>query len=141
MKHLLTYGGKVKLKKYYISHEFSGNDAQPPVIHWPNQKNISSIVQSIQSNGPRVGIKKHVPLCCCYYIWCNNYIYFQDYGFIDTARLYMGLKKMNLTGKNVLVIGSITPWVEELILSLHAAHVTTLEYREIKSYHNRVCIT
>ncbi len=45
---------------------------------------------------------------------------------------------MSLEGKRVLVLGSITPWVEELILSLNASQVVTLEYRPIKTQHPKV---
>ncbi len=69
----------------------------------------------------------------------KNIILVQDYGWVDTARLYTGLEKMDLAGKRVLVVGSMSPWVEELILSLDAAHVATLEYRPIKAYHPKVC--
>ncbi len=53
-------------------------------------------------------------------------------------RLYRGLEKMNLTGKRVLVVGSLTPWIEEMVLSLDAAKVVTLEYRPIFSNHPKV---
>ena len=47
---------------------------------------------------------------------------------------------MNLQGKHVLVVGSVTPWVEELILALGALHVVTLEYRPIESDHEQVIL-
>ncbi len=62
----------------------------------------------------------------------------QTYNPNDTVRLYRGLEKMNLTGKRVLVVGSLTPWIEEMVLSLDAAKVVTLEYRPIISNHPKV---
>ena len=41
-------------------------------------------------------------------------------------------------GKNALVIGSETPWVEAILLAVGAKHVTTLEYNRIKSTHPQV---
>ena len=38
----------------------------------------------------------------------------------------------------MLVVGSETPWVESLLLSLGTRHVTTLEYNKIKSTHPQV---
>ncbi len=43
-----------------------------------------------------------------------------------------------LKGKHVLVVGSVTPWVEILVLSLGAAKVDTLEYAKIKVDHPQV---
>jgi len=43
-----------------------------------------------------------------------------------------------VTGKNVLVIGSQSPWVEGICLGAGAAHVFTLEYAEITTNHPRV---
>ena len=57
---------------------------------------------------------------------------------MNTRRLYAGMKKMQLRGKKVLVLGSQTPWVEELILSWEASRVVTLEYRPIESDHEKV---
>lgn len=43
-----------------------------------------------------------------------------------------------LINSNVLVIGSEFPWVEAILLSLDVSHVTTLEYREIRSEHEKI---
>ena len=45
------------------------------------------------------------------------------------------LRKMNVTGQSVLVIGSERPWVESLCLLAGASKVTTLEYGGIRSEH------
>ena len=62
------------------------------------------------------------------------------YGTGDTEVLYetMNLYKSKIVGKRALVIGSEFPWVESLVLSLGAKHVTTLEYNRIKSTHPQV---
>ena len=62
------------------------------------------------------------------------------YGPGETQVLYetMKLYKSKIVGRRVLVIGSQTPWVESLALSLGAKHVTTLEYNRIKSTHPQV---
>ncbi len=64
---------------------------------------------------------------------------FMQYGSIDTANVYEGLSRMNITsGKRVLVVGSMSPWVEEMALALGAEHVATLEYNAIDVRHRKV---
>jgi len=54
----------------------------------------------------------------------------------ETADLIDALKHIpKLRGSHVLVIGSETPWVEAICLSLGASHVTSLEYGAITSDH------
>lgn len=48
------------------------------------------------------------------------------------------LRKLNLSGKSVLVIGTERPWLEALCLGLGAAKITTLEYGRINSSHPKV---
>ncbi len=48
------------------------------------------------------------------------------------------LRKLNVTGKSVLIIGSERPWLEALCLGLGAAQITTLEYGRINSTHPKV---
>ena len=37
-------------------------------------------------------------------------------------------KHVNVSGKNCLVLGSISPWIECILLHFNAKHVTTLDY-------------
>ena len=62
------------------------------------------------------------------------------YGAGDTEVVYetINLYKHKVMGKNALVIGSETPWVEAILLAVGAKHVTTLEYNRIKSTHPQV---
>ena len=46
--------------------------------------------------------------------------------------------KLNVKGKNVLVIGSINPWVETIFLGLGANHTVTLEYNKVIVHHPKV---
>ncbi len=41
-------------------------------------------------------------------------------------------------GKRVLVVGSITPWIEALVLAANASQVDTLEYIPIENNHPKV---
>eukprot|EP01006_Ploeotia_vitrea_P001929 TRINITY_DN105994_c0_g1_i1.p1 TRINITY_DN105994_c0_g1~~TRINITY_DN105994_c0_g1_i1.p1 ORF type:complete len:284 (+),score=9.36 TRINITY_DN105994_c0_g1_i1:321-1172(+) len=43
-----------------------------------------------------------------------------------------------IKGKNALVIGSATPWIESLLLGVGAAHVWTLEYGKIETTHAKL---
>ncbi len=45
---------------------------------------------------------------------------------------------MNVSGKHALVIGSILPWIEVVLLENGARKVTTLDYMEINSEHEKV---
>ena len=45
------------------------------------------------------------------------------------------VKTFQVQGKNVLVIGSQTPWIESLLISQGANHVTTFDYIKIESEH------
>lgn len=64
-----------------------------------------------------------------------------NYGYDDTRRIRAALDmhgniRPNVT--TVLVIGSETPWVEAICLSLGVKHVTTLEYGAIVSHHDQI---
>lgn len=48
------------------------------------------------------------------------------------------LRWVKVSGHNVLVIGSTTPWVEAIALAQGARHVWTLEYANILTNHDRV---
>jgi hypothetical protein len=60
------------------------------------------------------------------------------YGHGGTAYVKKKLAELDLKGKHVLVIGSEQPWIEAIVLSLGADHVTTLEYGSIQSQHNQI---
>ena len=62
------------------------------------------------------------------------------YGVGDTEVLFETINqyKKEFDGKNALVIGSETPWVEAILLAVGAKHVTTLEYNRIMSTHPQV---
>ena len=58
----------------------------------------------------------------------------------ETNVLYqiINLYKDKVVGKNVLVVGSESPWVEAIVLAVGAKHVTTMEYNKITSTHPQV---
>ena len=47
---------------------------------------------------------------------------------------------MEIENKHVLVIGSKLPWIEVILLSLNAGHVTTIEYNEYTTKHPKITI-
>ena len=51
------------------------------------------------------------------------------YGAEETKILFetINLYKDKVIGKRVLVIGSVIPWVEAILLAIGAKHITTLE--------------
>ena len=46
--------------------------------------------------------------------------------------------KDKVIGRRALVIGSVNPWIEAMLLAIGAKHVTTLEYNQITSTHPQV---
>ena len=62
------------------------------------------------------------------------------YGAGETKVLFetISLYKDKVFGKRALVIGSVIPWVEAILLAIGAKHVTTLEYNQITSTHPQV---
>ncbi len=61
-----------------------------------------------------------------------------NYGHSETRCLMEGVRKADVQGKKVLVIGSESPWVEAVCLAAGAEHVTTLEYGVIKTDHPKL---
>jgi hypothetical protein len=63
---------------------------------------------------------------------CNKYEYVKmspkDYPNASLQFVEVFNKFVNLSGKNSLVLGSISPWVECLLLHFNAKSVTTLDY-------------
>ena len=62
------------------------------------------------------------------------------YGPYQSRVLYETLNRHRneINGKLVLVVGSIGPWVEAMLLAIGAKHITTLEYNKIQSSHPQV---
>ena len=62
------------------------------------------------------------------------------YELDETNVLYkiINLYKDKVFGKNVLVVGSESPWVEAILLAVGANHITTMEYNRITSTHPQV---
>ena len=46
--------------------------------------------------------------------------------------------KDKVIGRRALVIGSVNPWIEAILLAIGAKHITTLEYNKITSTHPQV---
>ena len=51
---------------------------------------------------------------------------------------YLAEKYINVSKKHVLVIGSILPWIESLLLEMNVGHITTLEYEPYPSTHPKI---
>ena len=47
---------------------------------------------------------------------------------------------MKVSGGNILVIGSQTPWIEAILLEKGANHVTTLDYGSIENHHPNLTV-
>ena len=47
-------------------------------------------------------------------------------------------KWVRVKGKSVLVIGSITPWIETILLAEGAKHITTLDYTVYECDHPKI---
>ena len=47
-------------------------------------------------------------------------------------------KWLGVKGKSVLVIGSITPWIETILLAEGAKHITTLDYTVYECDHPKI---
>ena len=46
--------------------------------------------------------------------------------------------KDSISDGKVLIIGSIDPWLEAIILEKGAAHITTLDYNKVVSQHPNI---
>ena len=51
---------------------------------------------------------------------------------------YLAEHYINVTKKHVLIIGSILPWIESILLTMDVGHITTLEYEPYKSTHPKI---
>lgn len=63
-----------------------------------------------------------------------------NYGVHETNALVRGIRKMDVVGKHILVLGSENPWVEACLLACGAARTTTIEYGAIDSLHPQVAV-
>jgi len=61
-----------------------------------------------------------------------------NYEVHRTNAMVQGLRKLQVAGARVLVIGSENPWLEACIIAEGAEQVTTLEYGEIISEHPKI---
>eukprot|EP00996_Jenningsia_fusiforme_P001432 NODE_2316_length_1233_cov_29.216216_g2111_i0.p1 GENE.NODE_2316_length_1233_cov_29.216216_g2111_i0~~NODE_2316_length_1233_cov_29.216216_g2111_i0.p1 ORF type:complete len:393 (-),score=79.24 NODE_2316_length_1233_cov_29.216216_g2111_i0:53-1183(-) len=61
----------------------------------------------------------------------------EKYGMTDEW-LHTALDAYSLSGKDVVVMGSQTPWYESVVLSRDAKSSTTIDFQAIKSYHPNV---
>ena len=51
---------------------------------------------------------------------------------------YLSQKYIKLEGKHILIIGSILPWIESLLISMNVGHITVLEYDPYPSTHPKI---
>jgi hypothetical protein len=114
MLHLFTYGGRVPLVPFreFFDQQYLGANAMQPV--W-TERDVNDMIE-LASRGELNG----------------------NYGISETNWVIEGLKRANVKGKHVLVIGSENPWVEACVLNAGAEHVTTLEYGKIISEHPQI---
>ena len=101
-----TMDGRVKIKPSYYNERFIGSKRS-----WTTEEVAKLMKQAEQGK-------------------LKGYSYVDTNSIIDLLRRY---KVVN--GARVLVIGSLTPWLEACILLCGAREVVTLEYSEIKSEH------
>jgi len=114
MLGLFTYNGRVPLVPFheFLDQQYLGANAMQPI--W-TKKDVNDMIE-LASRGELNG----------------------NYGIDETNWVIEGLKRTNVKGKHVLVIGSENPWVEACVLNAGAEHVTTLEYGRIISQHPRI---
>merc|ERR1712217_608914 len=70
--------------------------------------------------------------------WAKDCLY--GYGYPNLVRVSNFVRKIqdSIRGRHLYVIGSITPWLETILLANGASEVTTIEYRKIVSEHPRL---
>ena len=51
---------------------------------------------------------------------------------------HLSKKYIKLEGKHILIIGSIIPWIESLLISMNVGHITVLEYNPYPSTHPQI---
>lgn len=108
-----TMNNRINVTSYYFDDHFVGKQGQTPV--WSEQMVSNYLSQARQSQlyGP--------------------------YGISDTNALRDGLlHAAGVKNGRVLIIGSITPWVEACVLEAGARQIVTVEYSKIESYHTQI---
>ncbi|XP_040574541.1 uncharacterized protein [Lepeophtheirus salmonis] len=112
-----TYQNQIIIRNYYLNN--AGQSATNRATTW-SRIYVNKLVETYKKYG--VGPK-----------------FYGSYGIDETKRLDFALKtQTNITGKRVLVVGSMSPWVECMALANGAAMVTTLEYGKIISQHEKL---
>lgn len=98
-----TMGGQIPVYPYYF------NETECKTLDWSE-----GLVQHYINNykNPRIYMRKHLPEC-----YENASLYHLD-----------AIQKYPIKGKDIAVIGSLTPWVESILLNNGASSVTTIEY-------------
>lgn len=112
MMHAFTFDGKITPGQAYYHEKYLGAKANVPV--WTREL-VDEMVKKAKQR------ELH-----------------GNYGVSDTNSVLDALAIMDVSGGHALVIGSENPWVEACVLSMGAAHVTTLEYGEISSEHPQI---
>ena len=56
----------------------------------------------------------------------------------SAVQFYKAFEKFPVTGKSAVVLGSISPWVEAILLANHVESITTLEYSDIICNDSRI---
>lgn len=69
---------------------------------------------------------------------CSRGVLEGNYGSVSTNALFEVMKKSNIIGGSVAVLGSENPWVESCALAAGASRVTTIEYGKIISLHYQI---
>ena len=64
-----------------------------------------------------------------------NGLYGKD--VMDRIR-HLSQKYLKLERKHILIIGSILPWIETLLISMNVGHITVLEYDPYPSIHPKI---
>jgi len=111
-----TYGGRVAVKEWYFNERSHFDQMEEKTSVWTKQD------VDDQVNQARLGKLKG------------------GYSLMETNLLREAMKRMDLTGKHVLVIGSRTPWVEACALEAGARHVTSVEYSKLESQHPNISV-
>jgi len=113
---MYTFDKRVPLKEFQFNKDakWIENPEQP---NW-NIEDINRMMNAIQNGNLIGGYGIEV---------CNEMKYIMKEFMIE-----------NIEDKHVLVIGSILPWIEAILLHLGAKKVTTLEYGQVKNEHPKL---
>ena len=106
---------------FYAEVSFGKGDKFGEKYHWSKDLLDKKIKAALTKNWGEIG--------CAYGAGNAEILY-------KTINLY----KDKVIGKRALVIGSVNPWVEAILIAIGAKHVTTLEYNQIDSNHPQVTL-